>query len=240
MKVGDLFSGVGGMSQGFKMAGCFDIAFAVEYDKEIANAYKKNHTETDVYAEDIRNIDVKRLHEKHPTIDVIIGGPPCQGFSQKGKRMSIDDPRNFLFQQFVRFVKEFKPKYFVLENVPAIITTAKGFFKEQIIEAFRGLGYDVTCGVLCAADFGVPQDRKRAVFMGQLGKLQISLPTPLYGKVTIKDAIYDLPFIAAGEGEEESIYDKVATSEHQRLIRQNRQKLYNHVTTNNNATTLSR
>lgn len=123
MKVGDLFAGVGGMSQGFKMAGNFEIAFAVEFDKDIAAAYKNNHKGTDVYANDIRDIDVKELHKKHPTIDVIIGGPPCQGFSQKGKRLSLDDPRNFLFQQFVRFVDEFKPKYFVLENVPTIVTT---------------------------------------------------------------------------------------------------------------------
>ena len=150
MKVGDLFAGVGGMSQGFKMARDFEIAFAVEFDKDIAAAYKNNHKGTDVYANDIRDVDVKELHKKHPTIDVIIGGPPCQGFSQKGKRLSLDDPRNFLFQQFVRFVDEFKPKYFVLENVPTIVTTANGFFKDQIVEAFNKLGYDVTYGVLCA------------------------------------------------------------------------------------------
>ena len=82
MKVADLFAGVGGMSEGFKMAGNFEIAFAVEYDKDIAYAYQKNHQGTDVYATDICSIDVKELHKQHPRIDVIIGGPPCQGFSQ--------------------------------------------------------------------------------------------------------------------------------------------------------------
>ncbi|MDO4524428.1 MAG: DNA cytosine methyltransferase [Bacteroidales bacterium] len=240
MKVGDLFAGVGGMSQGFKMAGGFEISFAVEYEKDIADAYKKNHINTDVYAMDIRNIDVEELHKKHPSIDVMIGGPPCQGFSQKGKRLSIDDPRNFLFQQFVRFVKEFKPKYFVLENVPAIITTANGFFKEQIISAFNKIGYDVTCDVLCAADFGVPQDRRRAVFIGQLGELQIELPKPTNKRVNIKDAIYDLPFIASGEGEEESSYDKKPTSEYQKLMRGNCNVLYNHKATKHNALALNR
>ena len=126
MIVGDLFAGVGGMSEGFKMAG-FDIAFAVEFDKEIAMAYQKNHIGTDVHNVNISDIDVSELHKKHPNVDVIIGGPPCQGFSQKGQRLSLDDPRNFLFQQYVRFVKEFMPKYFVLENVPNIITTSNGF-----------------------------------------------------------------------------------------------------------------
>lgn len=240
MKVGDLFAGVGGMSQGFKMAGIFEIAFAVEFDKDIATAYKKNHKETDVYANDIRDIDVEELHKKHPSIDVIIGGPPCQGFSQKGKRLSLDDPRNFLFQQFVRFVGEFKPKYFVLENVPTIVTTANGFFKDQIVEAFNKLGYEVTYGVLCAADYGVPQDRHRAVFLGQLGKLEVTLPKPSNKRTTIKEAIYDLPFIASGEGLEEMEYDKPAISDYQKMMRSKSKKLFNHSATKHNALALRR
>ena len=240
MKVGDLFAGVGGMSQGFKMAGSFEIAFAVEFDKDIAAAYKNNHKETDVYSKDIRDVDVEELHKKHPTIDVIIGGPPCQGFSQKGKRLSLDDPRNFLFQQFVRFVDEFKPKYFVVENVPTIVTTANGFFKDQIVEAFNRLGYDVTYGILCAADYGVPQDRHRAVFLGQLGKLEVSLPKPSEKRTTIKDAIYDLPFIASGEGSEEMEYDKPATSSYQKMMRSKSKRLFNHSATKHNALALRR
>ena len=176
MIIGDLFAGVGGMSQGFRMAGDFSVAFAVEFDKDIASAYQKNHPETDVYPCDIRDIDIKELHAKHPHIDVIIGGPPCQGFSQKGKRLSLDDPRNFLFQQYVRFVEEFRPKYFVLENVPGIITTSNGYFKDEIVAAFNKLGYEVKYGVLKATDYGVPQDRHRAVFLGQLGNIEIDLP----------------------------------------------------------------
>ena len=154
MIVGDLFAGVGGLSEGFRMDG-FDIGFAIEFDKEIAESYKLNHPTTDVIADDISKVDVEELHKKHPNIDVIIGGPPCQGFSQKGKRLSLDDPRNFLFKQFVKFVAEFKPKYFVLENVPNIITTSNGYFKDEIIKSFGILGYEVTCGVLYARDFGV-------------------------------------------------------------------------------------
>ena len=240
LKVGDLFAGVGGMSQGFKMAGNFDIAFAIEYDKDIAASYQRNHNQTDVYAKDISDIDVKLLHKKHPNIDVIIGGPPCQGFSQKGKRLSLDDPRNYLFQQFVRFVKEFKPKYFVLENVPNIVTTANGYFKDQIVSAFNQIGYDVTYGVLCAADYGVPQDRHRAVFLGQLGRLEVKLPQPSGKKTTIREAIYDLPFIESGEGSEEMAYDKPASSDYQKLMRGNTKTLYNHSATKHNAMALRR
>jgi DNA (cytosine-5)-methyltransferase 1 len=232
MIVGDLFAGVGGLSEGFKMAGGFEIAFAVEFDKDIAAAYQKNHIGTDVYARDICDINVKDLHAKHPQIDVIIGGPPCQGFSQKGKRLSLDDPRNYLFQQYVRFVKEFKPKYFVLENVPNIITTSNGYFKDQIVSAFEELGYKVKYGVLCASDFGVPQDRRRAVFLGQLGnKIEINLPTPSGIRTTIKDAIYDLPFIESGEGEEISSYQSKPSSDYQKELRGKSNILYNHVAT---------
>lgn len=188
MIVADLFAGVGGLSQGFIKAGC-KVAFAVEFDPEIAESYKKNHPTTEVFAEDITQLNISKIKERHPQIDIIMGGPPCQGFSQKGKRLSLNDPRNFLFKQFVRFVAEFKPKYFVLENVPNIITTSNGYFKDQIISEFNKLGYEVCCGVLHAADFGVPQDRRRAVFIGQLGSLEIGLPVPLGKKTTIKDAI---------------------------------------------------
>lgn len=163
MKVADLFCGVGGLSQGFIWAGC-EITIGIEFDREIANSFKINHPQTDVYAEDIRNIDFNLLHKKHPKIDIVIGGPPCQGFSQKGKRLSVNDERNFLFKSYVDFVKIFSPKYFVLENVPEIITTSNGFFKDEIISSFNSLGYDVTFGILHAVDFGVPQDRRRAIF----------------------------------------------------------------------------
>ena len=230
MIVADLFAGVGGLSQGFIKAGC-EVAFAVEFDKEIADAYKKNHPNTEVFAEDICQLDIDKVKQKYPLIDIVMGGPPCQGFSQKGKRLNLGDPRNFLFKQFVRFVAAFKPKYFVLENVPNIITTSNGYFKDQIIHEFSELGYDVCCGVLCASDFGVPQDRKRAVFMGQFGKLEIGLPISNGRKTTIKDAIYDLPFIGSGEGEEKSKYDKTPLSEFQKELRGNATILYNHIAT---------
>lgn len=239
MIAADIFSGVGGLSQGFISAG-FEIAFAIEFDKEIADAYARNHPGTEMINEDICGVDVEEVKKRHPHIDLIMGGPPCQGFSQKGKRMSINDPRNFLFQQFVRFVESFKPKYFVLENVPNIITTSNGYFKDQIIESFSKLGYTVNCGVLSASEFGIPQDRHRAVFIGVLGKNGIELPKSPNKRVTIEEAIYDLPFIGSGEGEEISKYDKKATSEYQRLLRNGEKILYNHVATKHSDLALER
>lgn len=239
LKVADLFSGVGGLSQGFIQAG-FNVTLAIEFDSSIANAYKLNHPNTAIYNEDICKMDFKHLHKIHPDIDIVIGGPPCQGFSQKGKRLQLDDPRNFLFRRFVDFVDEFKPKYFVIENVPNIITTANGYFKKQIIKSFNDLGYAVNCGVLCALDFGIPQDRRRAVFIGVRGKEVLPLPKPTNTKTTIEEAIYDLPFLQSGEGTEESVYDKQPISEYQKRLRGNCSVLHNHVATNHSVSALAK
>lgn len=239
MIAADLFSGVGGLSQGFISAG-FEIAFAIEFDKEIAEAYANNHPGTEMINEDICGVDIDKLKKKHPHLDLIMGGPPCQGFSQKGKRLNINDPRNFLFQQFVRFVDSYRPKYFVLENVPNIITTSNGFFKNQIIDSFSKLGYSVNCGVLSASEFGIPQDRHRAVFIGVLGPKGIDLPMAPHKRVTIQEAIYDLPFIGSGEGEEVSKYDKQATSAYQKMLRGKSKILYNHVATKHSDLALER
>lgn len=239
MKVADLFSGVGGLSQGFIKAG-FEICLAVEFDLEIAHSFKKNHPNTEVYNEDICNLNFRELHKKHPNIDIVMGGPPCQGFSQKGKRLSLYDERNFLFLQFVRFVEEFSPKYFVLENVPNVITTENGYFKEEIIASFEKLGYEVCSEILNASDFGVPQDRKRAIFIGQKQELEIALPKPTLIRNTVRDAIFDLPFISSGEGANESKYDKPPMSLLQKELRNNSSTLYNHVATKHNETALRR
>lgn len=239
MIAADLFSGVGGLSQGFISAG-FEIAFAIEFDKDIAYAYAQNHPGTEMINEDICGVDVEEVKKRHPHVDLIMGGPPCQGFSQKGKRLNLNDPRNFLFQQFVRFVDSYRPKYFVLENVPNIITTSNGYFKNQIIESFSKLGYTVNCGVLSASDFGIPQDRHRAVFIGVLGSEGIELPEAPNKKVTIEESIYDLPFIGSGEGEEVSKYTKKATTDYQKMLRGKTKILYNHVATKHSDLALER
>lgn len=239
MKVADLFAGVGGLSQGFIKAGC-SIEFAVEFDSAIAEAYQKNHPKTTVYNKDISTLDTSLLKQKHPQVDIIIGGPPCQGFSQKGKRLSLGDPRNYLFHHFVRFVRDFNPTYFVIENVPNILTTGNGYFKDEIIKEFEELGYSVNCGVLSASDFGVPQDRRRAVFIGRKGGQPIALPKPNGKSTTIKEAIYDLPFIESGEGEEVSQYLVPPSSEYQKELRGTCNILYNHVSTKHSKIALER
>lgn len=237
MRVADLFAGVGGLSQGFLMEG-FDIVFSIEYDREIAISNQYNHPSTIVYNKDITKIDIKGLSQKHPNIDVIIGGPPCQGFSQKGKRLSLNDERNYLFRYFIEFVDEFKPKYFLLENVPNIITTSNGFFRDEIIEKFSEMGYSIDFDILRASDFGIPQNRKRAFFLGKFSENNLRLPKGTNEKVNIKDAIYDLPFINSGE--EVSVYDKATFSKYQKYLRASATILYNHKATNHSKIALER
>lgn len=230
LKIADLFAGVGGLSQGFISKG-FEVEFAIEYDKDIAKSYQLNHPKTKVYDEDISIIDLNKLKNIHQNIDVIVGGPPCQGFSQKGKRLSINDERNFYFRKFIETVEVFRPKYFVLENVPNILTTAGGYFKDEIIKGFENLGYVVNSKTLNASDYGVPQNRKRAFFIGSLNGHLIEFPSPKNKKTSIKEAIYDLPFIKSGEGEEFYTYDKKPNSEYQKKLRQNSKGIYNHKST---------
>ena len=137
MKVIDLFAGCGGMSTGFLKNG-YSIELAIEIDSEIAETYKLNHQNTNVIVEDINNIDDCML-ENYKDVDVIIGGPPCQGFSMAGSRIRnnfIDDPRNYLFKGYFNIVKTIKPKYFVMENVPGLLTMHKGGILREIIKFF--------------------------------------------------------------------------------------------------------
>lgn len=169
----DLFSGAGGMFLGFDKAE-FENVLAVEYDECFADTYKYNFSTHNLKVGDIKNIssdEIKKLigNEK---IDVIIGGPPCQGFSIAGKigRNFIDDERNKLFKEFVRFVEVIKPKMFVMENVAALKTNNKGKTIEEIVNEFKRIGYDVKSEVLNAVDYGVPQQRRRIFIIGTLNK----------------------------------------------------------------------
>lgn len=239
MKVIDLFAGVGGLSQGFIKAG-FEIILANEYDKEIAEAYQFNHKSTKVITDDIRDVKIADWLPYLGQADVVIGGPPCQGFSQKGKRMNIDDDRNFMFKYFIEVVKLARPRFFLLENVPNITTTSDGFFKNQIIEEFNNLGYDVTNKVLNSVNFGVPQQRKRAFFLGQFGKLDIELPLTNNKRTSVKDAIYDLPFIESGEGKDFYEYEVKPQSDYQKLMRNKSKGIYNHFATKHSKIALER
>ena len=240
MKVADLFAGVGGLSLGFEQAG-FEVPFAVEFDKDIADAYTQNHNLTCMYNNDIRDLDPKKLMDKHGRVDVIVGGPPCQGFSQKGKRLSVNDDRNFLFRQYVRFVEVFRPKFFVIENVPNIITTANGYFKDEIIKAFSALGYDVKADVFDVSEYGVPQQRRRAVFIGQLERNNVAFPRPTGKRVTVNDAISDMTPLESGEGVDITPYMTPPANEYQRKMRKGmRGGVKNHQATAHSAIAITR
>lgn len=239
MNIIDLFAGVGGLSQGFIKAG-FKVLLANEYDSEIAASYQYNHPDTKVVTEDIRTVNLLDWQRYIEKTDVVIGGPPCQGFSQKGKRMNLNDERNFMFNYFIDVVRLARPKFFLLENVPNITTTSSGYFKNQIIEEFNRLGYDVTTKVLNASDFGVPQHRRRAFFLGQLGELEVELPVPNGQFTSVKDAIYDLPFITSGSGMDFYEYPETPFTDYQRERRKGSDGIYNHQATKHSDLALKR
>ncbi|HLW07651.1 MAG TPA: DNA cytosine methyltransferase [Marinilabiliaceae bacterium] len=236
----DLFAGVGGLSLGFEMAG-FNVVLANEYDESIAKAYELNHPGTKMIVEDITKLPIeKTFYEYRKKVDVIIGGPPCQGFSQKGQRKTINDERNFLFKYFVAVVDFVRPRYFIMENVPNLLTAENGYFKEEIIELFEGLGYKLSSDTLNAADYCVPQNRRRAVIIGKQGNSAIEMPKPLNYKVTIWDAISDLAYLNSGEGVECDIYRYPPQSEYQRMMREGSYHLYNHKATKHSDLTIER
>lgn len=239
-KVIDLFAGVGGLSLGFENCG-FDVVLANEYDESIAAAYKANHKGTRMIVGDITSLDLEKTFGPYQgQIDVVIGGPPCQGFSQKGQRKTIHDERNFLFKYYVRVVELVKPRYFVMENVPNLLTAEKGYFRKEIEELFNSMGYQLKMGILNASDYGVPQNRRRAVIIGKQGGAAPGLPKPRNITVTIWDAISDLAYLSSGEGEEEQEYRGKPRSEYQKKLRGGSGTLRNHVATRHSRLALER
>ena len=239
-RVIDLFAGVGGLSLGFEKKG-FDVVLANEYDASIATSYIANHKNTKMIVGDITSLDLEDTFGKLAgTIDGVIGGPPCQGFSQKGQRKTIHDERNFLFKYYVSVVELVKPKYFVMENVPNLLTAEGGYFRHEIEELFNKLGYSLEYGVLNASDYGVPQNRRRAVIIGKLDGDAPKLPTPKRNNVTIWDAISDLAYLESGEGSEEQEYKYPAESDYEKMLRKDSSKLFNHIATKHSPLALER
>ena len=199
----DLFCGAGGMSLGCTQAGAVPIA-ALDCDVDSIDTYKKMFGLCD----DVQCVKIEEWQTKKPIngVDIIIGGPPCQGFSNAGHRF-IDDPRNKLYKYFVSAVDRFKPQWFVMENVPGIISIGNGSVLKQIYEDFEAIGYKLTHRIINMAEFGVPQSRKRTIFVGnRLGK-EFIWPEPEYTKakkgqeeweagnfMTVSMAIDDLPW----------------------------------------------
>lgn len=221
-----LFSGCGGFCEGVELAG-FKIKVAVEWDKSSCETYRYNFPRTPLFEGDIHDFlpgtgeDHRKKYDLNE-VDLVFGGPPCQGFSQIGPRV-LDDGRNELYLQYARVVQSIRPKAFLLENVPNILLMNKGSFRDAILEHFRSVGYENASYVkLTAADFGVPQTRDRVFFFGTrddqrsaeelnlvasaaLAKLRVDK------RVTVAEAIDDLPDEIVPSGETMS-YAEAKTS----------------------------
>lgn len=172
----DLFCGAGGLSYGFESAG-FNILLGIDSDQKALEVFEKNHKGSKSICGDITQITYKNIKELigEKKIDIIIGGPPCQGMSLSGPR-KFDDPRNKLYLSYIRLVEEIKPRAFVIENVPGLVSLFGGQIKDSIIEKFTAMGYSVKYQILCAADYGVPQNRKRVVFVGTRENVEFQYP----------------------------------------------------------------
>jgi len=237
LNVLDLFSGCGGLSYSFMKQG-FNIVAGIDNWEDALVTFEKNHPGAKGIILDLASLDAKDLDNFFSgNIDVIIGGPPCQGFSISGKR-DPNDPRNSLYKSFLKIVDYLKPKAFVLENVPNLLSMKGGKIKEELLKDFGILGYDIKYKILMASDFGVPQNRRRAIFVGMYGKNRFKFPegkVALASKISCSEAISDLPEYSKADGTENSIAPK---SQYQILMRKNTNKIFNHQITNHSHKTI--
>ncbi|VEJ53801.1 DNA cytosine methyltransferase [Pragia fontium] len=239
----DTFAGAGGFSLGFELAGA-QVIGAIEIDSWACDTFRANHPNSLVLQKDITTLDdeyiLNLFGERKP--DIILGGPPCQGFSICNKNSGDPkDPRNSLFEQFIRIGKIFKPKIMIMENVPNLIKakTSNNELVIDIIEAeLRSLGYFVYSKILNATDYGVPQIRKRLFVIASDVELAEPFPKATHTNnnecllldrcPTLWDAISDLPAIEAREGSEEMEYSISPQNEYQKMLRNGANKVFNH------------
>ncbi|MBJ6367984.1 DNA cytosine methyltransferase [Snuella sedimenti] len=218
MKIVSFFAGAGGLDLGFQKAG-FDVIWANEYDKEIWETYEKNHPSTTLDRRSIVDVPADEV----PECDGIIGGPPCQSWSEAGSLRGINDKRGQLFFDFIRILEAKQPKFFLAENVSGMLLDRHSEALKNIKELFKnaGIGYELSFKLLNASDFDVPQDRKRVFFVGirkDLG-FKFQFPKPLKEKITLKQTISDLKdsVIPAKEGNKTN-KKKCEISNHEYMI----------------------
>ncbi|ADL53671.1 DNA cytosine methyltransferase [Clostridium cellulovorans] len=237
----DLFSGAGGLSRGFYDAG-YDVVLGVDFDDAALKTFKANHgtaesMKLDLFNHDNIDVIVDYLAEKNIQLDVLVGGPPCQGFSIAGPR-DMNDKRNSLYVAMVKLAERLQPQAVVLENVPGMIQTNGGIGAKRIIEDFKEIGYRMTPKLLYAPDYGIPQIRKRVFFVGlRNSDTEFEFPEAFVDKenyVTSEDAIGDLPSLQTAEGEiiygeEEQSYISEPQNAYQRLMRKNSHTVRNHI-----------
>lgn len=231
----DLFCGCGGFSLGFERAG-FNVILGIDVWEDALSTFRFNHKRSVGLRADLSVLSPEET--KHllggQSVDIIIGGPPCQGFSIAGKRI-VDDLRNKLYKNFVHFVGYYKPMAFVMENVPNILSIGDGIVRQSVLSDFSELGYTVEFKILTASDYGVPQNRRRAIFVGFRNGTHFKFPAPLESpKVTSEEAISDLPENSLDDG---SLYPCSPRSLYQKLMRANSLTVNNHQATVHNQKT---
>lgn len=230
MNVLDLFSGCGGLSSGFELAG-FNISGGIDIDHDCIKTFQKNFPNSKaVYGNLLNFSDDKILEDfEDKSIEVIVGGPPCQGFSSANRwQKEKNDPRNKLFFEYLRFVELLKPKAVIIENVRGILTRDDGFAKNRIENLLKDLGYSIDCKVLNASDYGVPQNRLRAFFVAIRKDLEETFDFNLLEKkpkVTVQEAIEELYVL--DKNPSDFLPNKPINS-YTKYLRTANQKLYNH------------
>ena len=231
----DLFSGCGGLSFGFEQAG-FECIIGVDIDKPALRTFSHNHPHAIPLNLDLaEDCSIIKIEEaiKDKQVDLIVAGPPCQGFSLTGSR-NENDKRNKLFYSVFKLAEKTKPSHIVIENVPGISTLYNGRARKAIIDEFERLGYSCAEKLIYAPDYGIPQIRKRMFFVGSLNNKEFQFPEPTHSTdnyVTCEEAIGDLPSLENDLGSEESDYYGPAISDYQKLMRKGADKLFNHVGT---------
>lgn len=231
----EVFVGAGGMSLGAKMSG-IEVQLAIEKDIHSAKTYAYNHPGTRVVVADIadvKRIDISKIGKK----TVLFGGPPCQGFSTSNQRTrNSNNKNNWLFKEFIRIVKIWMPDWVVFENVKGIVETEGGAFKDKILYDLNKLGYTTSSGLLCAADFGVPQKRNRFFIIASRNGISAKLPEPKVRKpVTVCQALVDLPRLDNGANVDYLPYLSKARTQYAKTMRNGHNGCTNHLVTANAA-----
>jgi DNA (cytosine-5)-methyltransferase 1 len=247
-RVIDLFCGCGGMSWGATQAG-FNVLAGVDNDWASIETYRRNFGKDAGYAVDLTELSPKQFAEyanlKPEELELLIGGPPCQGFSKNVPRRSrfLEDPRNQLVNRFLEYVEYLRPQVLIMENVAEMKNGFEGAYTNEVQARLQDAGYAVAVKVMHAPDFGVPQRRRRAFFFANRLNHSVAFPSPTHfaskegtlfanaaeAYVTVRDAIGDLPSLEHGEGESPTDYDKPATTRFQHVMRQHSKALYDHV-----------
>ena len=217
----DLFCGAGGFSSGLDQLENFETKIGIDFDKHAINTFSKNFPGAIGICGDITSDKIKEdiivLAKRH-SVNMIIGGPPCQGFSLKGKNLGLNDPRNFLFKEYLDIVDRLQPDIFIIENVKNLCSAANGYFKTEIKKEIENLGYIVNVGILNSKDYGVPQLRERTFFIASKTRF-IHFPAKQALQTTVRDAISDLAYLNSGEGKIDAHYLLPPASEYQKKLR---------------------